>query len=217
MRELNEFSFEEWVVAIFDLPVLDEPYPDDCISPDIGDECKYPAIAIDYVTRLFENPTFLLDTYSDKQIEQSLRFLLHNMYSGYLWLLSEKSVPWEKRQRCIESMYTLFEQVFAVRCVPQPTKNVFYDLCFMWFDSLPVVGYLSDQPEIDHALVDVMARILTLDNDKCRESAMHGLNHQVFHAQEHVHTVIANFLPIAHTLSPELHIYALHAIGGHLM
>ncbi|HEU5330793.1 MAG TPA: hypothetical protein VFU78_22060, partial [Thermomicrobiales bacterium] len=68
--------------------------------------------------------------------------------------------------------------------------------------------------DLDAACLDVMRQTLALDNDACRENALHGLGHWLPYYPAPVEQIIADFLARTPTLRPELLAYARRAQRG---
>src|SRR5437588_12817163 len=77
-----------------------------------------PAIAVAYLTRLFERPEPALRWYSDNQIAQGLTYLVRTSARGDNGWLHSTDVPIADRVRCVEAVASLFKQLFVARCTP---------------------------------------------------------------------------------------------------
>ncbi len=233
MRVLNTISFEEWVHCIFEL-ALDEPI----IQIEQFDTKTHPVIVVEYLTRLFEDAQSILASYSPMQLYWGLWHIVSwnsDLETSYGDVLKNEQVPWADRKRCFDAMYTLFETFFASRCTPHlvsarypgHTLNLVNDVCFMWWDCIwyaaliPPKSWLTTrelegtkQGDLNHATMDVLVRILSLESDPCRESALHGLAHHHHFYEERVVNIINEFLAQNTQIRPELRAYALQARDG---
>ena len=181
---LTDLPFADWIEHAFSHEVrllghawffdMDAPWWD-----------PTPAVAVDYLTRLFADPLPALQWFSDAQIAQGLTYLVNTSASGDSGWLYSRDVPATERQRCIEAIAILFEQIFASRAEPvlshidEPGGNALNIPCYMWFDVMPSVA-LADDPDqemLHRVLLGTMERILKLDNIACQEAALHGLGH----------------------------------------
>ena len=181
-------TFDDWVIAVFDHPVtepawhwnLDAEYLETSPVEDIA-----------FLTRLFEECETVLNPYSDAQVAQGLDYLMGRGNLDYGFELRNTEIPLSDRLHCIESIATLFERCFAVRCFPylchSTTRgtsegyNPLNGICCVWWDVLPLHGLVKHRPEhpdsaiLDERIMSVIQRILKLDAVACQESAIFGL------------------------------------------
>jgi hypothetical protein len=211
-----DFTFDEWVLYVFDNP------PNYRWFDLLGDwgVCP-PATLVQYLTRLFENSSELLQPFSNAQLNQSFWFLL-SVDSDAQQAMFDMNVPWPERRRCFRAIYTLFDQCLAKRCSPylshinESSENPLNSACYMWWDLFPAWGQPNDphNAEIDDELLKIMQRILWLDSDACRESALHGLGHWSRRYPDRVKAIVDEFLDDHPQLRPELRRYANGACTG---
>jgi hypothetical protein len=189
---LTNITFERWVEHIFDHPVTDPPWYH-ALNREQWSMSNRASTIVDYLTTLFENSGLLLKAYTDEQASQGLWYISMNVLSGYFHALHDPSIPLEKRLQCIASIYSLFEQVFAVRCSPHLSHTLrsiesypedysrLNMSCFMWWDNASTiyVGAILEPylEQYSRTLLEVLRRILELDSIACQESALHGLGH----------------------------------------
>jgi hypothetical protein len=223
-RKLENLSFEEWVKYVFDHPLTDPKWY--FLDSDYWDEEENSVLTLNYLTRLFENPLPYIAPYTHKQINDGLWFLNNPACSGHLCLLANPQISWDIRKCCIMAMKDLFEKLFATLCTPHLSyiseripgkgRSRINEICYMWWDIMPVAGHVVGQPEIDAAFFEVMEFSLTLNSDACRESALHGLNHYQFDEYTTVRcqSIIDTFLATTPNLRPELVTYAKGAREG---
>jgi hypothetical protein len=208
-------SFDEWLDRVFENPVSTQGYDRvvDCgLCP--------PDVQVDYLARVFEHPEEYLAPYSNAQINQSFWFLL-STDSDAGDALVDANVPWSMRARCLATIPSLFERLFASRCDPglshldEVRSNPLNSACYMWWDLFPTWGRPDDptQAESDGLLLGVMSRLLGLEHEACWESALHGLGHWALHYPNQVATIVEDFLE-RHALRPELELYARAARYG---
>ena len=221
MANLTQLSFEEWVAFVFDHPAggqAREWY----WEPD-SDWWDGPAAAtISLLTRAFESPQTVFAPYSDAQLNQGLWYLASNACSNHMFALTDESVPWPDRQRCLRSMVSLYAQCFARRCTPalghldEQPANPLNLVCYMWWDILPVIGQpkLPARQAFDQTCLEVMAAALALDSDACQESALHGLGHWAPYYPQQVSAIVDAYLQLPRPLRPALQQYALSAQRG---
>ncbi len=220
---LTDPIFEEWIKFNFDHTVTDPKwYWEDEVDPWQG-----PAdVTVAFLTRAFGNAGQVLRPYSDAQLAQGLWWLADSSCSGYMEAVLDEAVPWPDRRRCLASMYELFAQCLLPRCLSEHLSHLDFGvegsplntLCYMWWDLLPICGHPYAAPGSPEAATDktclgIMARILRLDSDACRESALHGLGElgRYYPAEA---TGIINAFAAENTLSPGLLSYVNMARRG---
>jgi hypothetical protein len=86
----------------------------------------------------------------------------------------------------------------------------------MWWDLFPTWGHpaLQSQARLDAEVLALLAQILTIPSDACRESALHGLGHWAASYPGSVDAIIGAWLHTQPALRPELHRYAACARRG---
>jgi hypothetical protein len=225
-QELIDLSFEEWVKHIFDHPVTDPAWYWDT-DRDWWSESESPSTTVSFMTQLFENGGFILAPYSDAQINQAFWYIDSEIH-GYMYTLREPRVPLSNRLRCINSIYNLFEQVFAKRCsqhlshVRRPSEpnpeglSELNSICYMWWDISPLYGAMEvdNLQLISEAVLNVMKKALELDSVACQESALHGLGHWHLYFPAQVYDIIEAWFKKHPNLSEGLRLYAERAQSG---
>jgi hypothetical protein len=184
-------TFDAWVRYVFDHPVTEPAWhwSEDADTWQHGS----PAEEIAFLTCLFEECDGVLRSYSDAQVAQGVYYVTGRGNLDYLYELRNTDIPFADRLRCIEAMEVLFERLFAARCSPhlshlrlvgQPDPEGLSPLngiCYMWWDTLPLIGMVYHDPEhpdseqLDGAVLAVLKRLLKLDAVACQESALFGL------------------------------------------
>jgi hypothetical protein len=220
-NRLTDLSYEDWIEHVFSHEVRkyqaawyfdhDAPWWD---GP--------AAVIVNYLTRLFEDPEPALAYFADSQIAQGLYYLVDTGAGGDARVITQSVVPLAERLRCLRSIGTLFDRIFAKRCTPtlshldEPGAGPLNGVCYMWWDIFPIGGAAGD-PEaktIDEAILSVMETSLALACPACQESALHGLGHWQSRYPERVATAIDDFLSRQEDLQPELVAYARAAHTG---
>ena len=106
-----------------------------------------PAVALAYLTRLFEDPEPSFRWYSDSQIAQGLTYLVNTSASGDNGWFSSTDVPIESRVRCVEAIALFFAQLFLPRCTPhlshlsEADAGPLNGVCYMSAFQLDVVRF----------------------------------------------------------------------------
>ena len=213
----DDAAFEGWIEWVFAHPVTD---PEWYLSETVERWTASPVTVVDYITRLFEEAPTHLEAFSDAQADQGLWFLAMGAFTEGLSLLWEDGVLESQRSRCLRSIYTLFERYFAVHCSPpfsDAGENPLNMSCYMWWDLL---HHHADSPDgrkgsdMDPEVLSTLERILKLEHDACRQSALHGLGHWHQWRPFEVAEIIQRFLENNPQLTPELRDYALEARSG---
>jgi hypothetical protein len=221
---LEHLTFEQWLTYVFDHPAEDGKqawYWD--TDRDWWDEDT--ADTIQFLTQAFENAAVVLQPYSDAQLKQGLWFIADNSCSNHMFALMDNSVPWPARQRCIRSIYKLYEGCFVPRCTPhlshvdEPGASPLNLVCYMWWDLIPIYGKpdVPERSELDQEILAVMESTLQLDSIACRESALHGLGHWQHYYPQRVGEIIDAFLMKHRELRKELETYAANAYVGYVL
>jgi hypothetical protein len=221
---LKNLTFEAWVQHVFDHPVevLKNAWYWD-MDRDWWEENT--AGMVDYLTRAFENSAVVLGPYTDAQLNQGLWFLASNACSSHMFALMDESIPWQRRERCIQSFHLLYEGCFARRCSPhlshvdEPGANPLNMVCYMWWDINPIYAKPDDpaQRRLADTVLQVMESTLYLDSIACRESALHGLGHWQHAYPERVGEIIDKFSMTRPTLPEKLQAYMKAAYTGYVL
>src|SRR5437868_2666322 len=96
--DLSNYTFEGFIRFVFDHPVTEPEWY-------TKEEWRWTSDynILEYLIRLFNNPQFLLDTYTPEQIEQGF-WLIKGPYDGFLeGTLWNPNVPWALRKDLILS------------------------------------------------------------------------------------------------------------------
>jgi len=181
-----------------------------------------PAVALAYLTRLFESPEPFIFEYSDSQIAQGLTYLVNTSASGDHRWFSSTEVPIESRVHCLEAITSSFAQLFVPRCTPhlshlsETDAGPLNGVCYMWWDEFPCLALAGDpnRPMMQEAALCTMARILVFQSPACQESALHGLGHWQRDHDRQVCAIIDGFLAANPDIDPRLIGYANAARHG---
>jgi hypothetical protein len=216
----DDATFEGWVDWVFNHPVTEPAWYQD---QNAERWAASPVVVLNNITRLFEESPARLVVFSDAQADQGLWFLAFGYFDQGLSTLWEEGVLRSQRERCLRSIYVLFEQYFAVRCTPRvsdadgPNENPLNMSCYMWWDLL---HHHADSPDgrvgsdMDSEVLLTLERILKLNHDACRRSALHGLGHWRDYCPAEATAIIDRFLEENPNLHPELRTYALESRAG---
>ncbi len=204
---------DKWIAHVFDHPVEEEAWYFD--YPIVCWENRPEEIA-QLIAETFERSEELLARFSDAQLGQGLSFLVSNLWCEYMITLNNLSVPLELRCRALWSFVPLFEQVMAKRCSPQLTHinqsaaDPLNAVCFCWWDNLPIYGEpdVAACREFDQEVLKVLRRLLTIEHDACRESALYGCDEWAYIYPSEILEIVEEFLARTPGLCPELVKYA---------
>ena len=193
-----ECTFEEWVEKVF---TKREPsfswLWDNLLSP------KRSPLLITYATQLFQEPEFLIERYTAKQLRKGF----WNLPTGWdlrdnIW---DKRVTWRLRKACIRAMVPLFEKFFSHK----PLDNT----CFMWWDFF---RYFGDEPDekVTAEMFRALKQILFMKSIYCQTAALHGLGHLKHIGKE---ALIKKYLNKNPGVEKQIRDYALACISGNIL
>ncbi|MGO9244485.1 MAG: hypothetical protein ACLQDC_06905 [Verrucomicrobiia bacterium] len=137
--QTTDTAFEGWVKWVFDHPVTKPEWHQE---ENAEEWTASPVVITDYITRLFEEAPTLLSGYSDAQAAQGLWFLASGIFCEGVPAIYKEPILQSQRERCIRSIYTLFESYFAAKCslhlshIDEPGANPLNSVCYMWWDLL---------------------------------------------------------------------------------
>lgn len=213
--------FSDWIDHVFDHPVENPAWHWSLDAP------LWNGSAVDTVACIadtFESSGELVARFSDEQLNQGFWYLVSNSCSDIIYSLIDTEVPLNARLRAIWSFVPLFEQVMADRCSPHLShldeKGVspLNSACYMWWDLLPICGSPehADRLVFDAEVLKVLARLLAIPHDACRESALHGISEWHFYYPS-VEKIVDKWLDSTRDLRPELVRYARAAKVGNVL
>lgn len=106
-----DIPFGEWVRHVFDHPVLEPQWwfqGNESEHYESWNEQAVPDRTLEYLTHLFREPAFLMERHTRAQIDQGLNYLVSAACSNYMFLLSDRLLPWPQREACIDAMVPLY-------------------------------------------------------------------------------------------------------------
>ena len=163
------------------------------------------------IAEAFERAGELLSGFTDAQLNQGFWYCVGASASDFMCALKAQEVPLQHQLRLLRSFVPLFEQLMAVRCTPclshldEKPAGPLNGACYMWWDVICVYGRPQDAEsrEIDQEVLRILARILEIPHDACRESALHGIGHW-HRAYPCLEAVVDQFLENTQNLRSEL-------------
>jgi hypothetical protein len=194
----EDFTFDRWVQKVFAGRAPTWRWMD----ANAGDPRRADWL-ITYPTRLFLEPEFLVDSFSDKQLRRGFWRLPNDWeLRDFIW---HRDFPWTLRRACIRAMVPLFDRFFAQK----PLGNT----CHMWWDLFRYFGDDRDQRVVNEMYL-ALKKILLMDSIDCQGAALHGLGH-IDHPKK---TELINRYLRAHPdLDPDHRSYALACIEGKVL
>jgi hypothetical protein len=211
-------TFDAWLDETFGRAVAGDSYPQ-FVHRDAGEwpDPVPDAVALDYLTRLFENPEESLRYFSDRQIAVGL----WELGPGDAHCVYNRDIAVEQRERLVGAVETLFREFFDTRCLPRLSHaasehvSPLNTICYMWWEVI-TWGWMTDDPDADRLKsrdLAVMEAVLRLPNPACKEAALHGLGHLV-RRSDGAGAIIDRFLAEPAGAGSELEAYARSALTG---
>jgi len=214
---ITDLSFDDWILFVFCWP--DNGYGS--IGGNRGHHAEWwdppPAVRVEYLTRLFENPVAALTDYSDGEIAQGLWEIAGD--GDYAAVLADLTAPLSDRRRCVDTLPNLFRELFVPRCTQHlehrsETGNPLNTICYMWWDLFNFCPLPEERAVLIEAVVRSLTTILHLPSMACQEAALHGLGHWLEADTDTIRHTIDVWLQHHPELRPELRDYALSAHCG---
>lgn len=220
--ESTDITFERWVDHCFDHEVREEQKQEwywDKDAPYIQLPIE---IAGPFFIRLFSEASTALADFTDAQVNQGLWYLVCAPCSSNIFDVFGFPASYEQRRKAIESIYLLFAHYFAEKCSPELSayrnvENPLNSVCYMFWDLLNesfIGGKDEEGVASNKEAMQVMGKILTIENIACQESALHGLGHWEYYYPEDVAVIIKKFLQENPLIPDELKEYAQSAMEG---
>lgn len=193
MNSSDVVEFDEWVDYCFTHGRADfMGTSGDSDDVQNAREKKYlslkPVVVTEYLIRLFESPSFVIDRYSDDQIAEATWFIFGNA-SEYLHDARSDEVPPDMQVRCIRSLMTLYKDLYDRVCGRRGTD---YDTDLRSTDDVDGAVYMIwDMDCLEGAIMfpkrgailvepclEVLETVLRKSRTSaCRISALHGIGH----------------------------------------
>lgn len=222
----DEIPFERWVQHVFDHPIVEPQWhfhDGDEFSEDWDSQAN-PARTLEFLTRLFRAPAFLIGTYTRAQIDQGLSYIVDSSCSNHMFAISDESLPLDDRCACILATSTLYSDLMVAvygndlghlqRDKGDPDRPNF--ACYMWWDVIPLHGGLEYRDRLNESVLQVFRETLILRSEACLESALHGCGHWQSYHPKQIESIVQYFLNSRDDISPELRRYAELAAIGHV-
>jgi hypothetical protein len=168
--------YDEWVAAVFDHAAA-ETEPENRWYWHVECRISSPSQALEHLARAFGEFRLIGQRFSLPQLNQGVWLLLgpRLRVSQYLY---DASVPWTLRAACIEAMYSVFSD-FVAGNPEEELENCFY----MWWELVTQgepsdgMAVIDDRHRTRVAILEVLRRVLTIQDQRCQMYALHGLGH----------------------------------------
>jgi hypothetical protein len=204
---LASSTFDAWLETIFYDPQRD---PDAMRFPlHYLDWKNDAAVTVACIRRTFENAGEILGSSRDDVVAVGLNYII----GSPIFDLKDGNLPWEVKAPAFDSMFDLFEQCFARRCPPQVRYELdlgeLSSVCACWWDALPMHGLVWDRrcsrPDshlIDAKILEIIHKVLFIDSNCCRDSALGGCYEWYGYYPREVGAIVTDFL----TRQPDAHL-----------
>lgn len=214
MTSEESISFEEWVVWMFDRRERDWAW---AVEEDDHPWLYNGRLLTEHFIRLHENPTPVLQPYSNDQIGWGL-WWLYSSYAAVAVPFLDDDVPGPMRHEAVRSVAVLLSRLVPGR-LPKHDRVVEDPLgrtLYMFWEILPVWPF--DPTDEDRAMRDVcieeMRSSLAVDHVIARFHALHGLGHFTLEVPDQAREIIDGWLATGPEISPVLAEYARQARDG---
>lgn len=166
-----------------------------------------PLSAFVFIETLLLDAKAHLSPYSDAQIGLGLNYIFNSACSNLAYEFKIAAVPFEHKNKAVEALSNVFQDVFNERCdkvlsagsqAPLSKINL---ICYMFWDvccwdnwSNVPENQAQNDVEMYKTIAFVMHRCLGLSNIACVESGLHGLGHLVYKQPEIAVPMIDDFI-----------------------
>jgi len=209
--DIRGYSLEKFCLFLFDREIPPTANDGSEDSWYYSVEVRFDAheVAGHYVN-FFTNPEFLRSRFSRPQLEQGFWAILGpNLSCGAAQLIWLQEVPFSVREKCVRSMFHLYERFFAMDSLDIAAYMWWDGLCYDWHMGRRSRANGGEDQLMQDVMFETLSKILDLDSEACQKAALHGLGHLRHPSTE---TVIRGFLDRRQgTIDAELKEYALAA------
>lgn len=192
-------------------------YKDDFWDPEFDNNKM-----VGFISEFYSRVTKISKDHSQSSIYHALNYTVNTTCGHLGYLISNEAIEAERRVELVDSMFILFRDYFNSECANTSIRNkvgfnqTINMVCYMWWELVSWQGipYRHDMKSIDESILKCLENILRLDNEACKESAIHGLGHWYDSYPERVESIIAgnrDAIPI------ELKDYATQAVTGRVL
>lgn len=207
--DISHSSFEEFIAFVFDRDIPSETEKWDPWHWHI--EVVFdPRRICDYYTRLFREPSFLIERFSEAQLEEGFWAISNDSLDcSVAKLIWSTDLPYATREECVRSMFCLFRDLFATELLDASACMWWDSLCWdLWHRGNRDRLRGGEDSSMQDVMFETLIKILLLDSETCQTAALHGLGHLHHPATEEV---IHGYIAQHPSLSEEHRNYALAA------
>src|SRR5947209_7211750 len=174
----STMPYDKWLSFVFDHPATDRFAINKKWYWSYYFEISRPFQMVEHFTRLCDQFGDVSKNYSLPQIDQGIWFVLGACLNFGQYLRSSE-ISVERRIACVRAMYRVFAD-FVSKSEVEVMENCFqmwWDLLLSDFYSYGNAELDPDAKEIENTALDVLTRILRLEDPRTQEYALHGLGH----------------------------------------
>ena len=175
--DISRYSFDEFVTFLFDRDV-----PPKTAKRDPWywhTEVTYtPDLICGYYVRLFRQPHFLVQRFSNPQLEQAFWAIPSwNLDCSAARIMWDCDLPLAKREECVRAMADLFRNLFANEPLETSVQMWWDSLCYDWHCGNRAREWGGEDEQMQDVIFETLTAILAFDSDICQGAALHGLGH----------------------------------------
>lgn len=168
-----------------------------------------PTEIVDNYVSLFTRPEFLLTRFLKAELEQGFWAIqscnLDCAVAQVIWI---DDLPFALRERCVRSMFHLFEKLFSIEPLETSAHMWWHSLCYDWHCGNRSRANGGEDESMQDVMFETLSKILDLGSPRCQGDALHGLGHLHHPGTEEL---IAKFIATHPEISSETKKYALAA------
>jgi hypothetical protein len=183
----DDVTFERWMKAVF--------------GPNEPKWKDTPEVTVACIERTFRDASSLLTGLPEESVVRGLGFIIYEA----IFELKDEPVEWALKERTLDSIVIFFETFFAPIWPEGVTferggKDPLLEVCALWWMELPIHGLawhaksLPDAQLMDLKVLEAMGKILSIDSDACRESALSGFSEWYLYYPKRVRSALEAFL-----------------------
>lgn len=160
-----------------------------------------------YYIRLFRQPDFLLRRFTKPQLEEGFWAIQGpNLDCSVQRIIEDSALPLLLREKCIRSMFDLFQRLFAAEALNTSVQMWWDSLCYDWHCGNRNRERGGEDLELQEIFFQTLAKVLAIDSPICQGAALHGLGH--LHHPE-TQRLVEGYLREHPSLTEEWKTYAL--------
>jgi hypothetical protein len=212
-QDINGISFDEFVQFIFarPVPVNEKAEPWYWHIETIFE----PKEIVDHYIGLFNRPEFLLTKFVKAELEQGFWAIQScNLDCAVAQVIWRSELPFAIRERCVRSMFHLFEKFFSTEPLETSAHMWWDSLCYDWHCGNRSRANGGEDESMQDVMFETLGKILALSSPRCQGDALHGLGHLHHPGTEEL---IARYLASHPGINAETKEYALAAAKFQVM